>query len=235
MGPAGTYSIAFDINNNPVPFGWHQLIGSYVVTNSDGSVAKVASFVNVLFLKPGELVNRQPLFINAMSQVLFSTAGCTGNVAYVALNSVIYTGSNGVATLDAAPAINTPVTLSFWRYDMTTAPITNLVPASARLSNGTCQSNPAAPSSAIKVDRGASLTFLNALWPVSPRSCRPRQVHPRRLPRSQTERFAWGRGRLASKGDGIALPSWADARNAMRSERAGRRSCRLSWDESRRA
>lgn len=168
VGPSPIYSVAFDINGNPVPFGFHQLLGSYVVSNSEGVVAKVPTFVNVLFQKPGELVNRQLLVITGMSAVNFLTAGCAGDVGYVSGSSIIYTASNGVATLDAPGAVNAPVTLSFWRYDMTTAPATNLQPASQRSSNGTCQNNPPQLTSAIKVDRGAPVTFLNAMWPVTP-------------------------------------------------------------------
>jgi hypothetical protein len=168
MGLPGTYSIAVDINNNPVPFGWHQLIGSYTVTNTEGIVARVASFVNTLFLKPGEQVNRQPIYITGMSQLYFLTAACAGDTGYVSGSSVIYSSSNGIATLDAPTAVNTPVNLSFWRYDMNTPPTPNLQPVSVRSGNGTCQNNPPALASALKMDRGASLTFLNALWPVTP-------------------------------------------------------------------
>jgi len=168
VGPSPMYSVAFDVNGSPVPFGFHQLLSSYVVTNSEGIVARVASFVNTLFQKPGELVNRQPIYITGMSAVNFLTSGCAGDVGYVSGSSIIYTAGNGVASLDAPGVVNTPVTLSFWRYDMTTAPTANLQPASQRSGNGTCQNNPPLLTSAIKVDRGASVTFLNAMWPVTP-------------------------------------------------------------------
>ena len=168
MGPAGTYSIAVDIDNNVVPFGYHQLMGAYTLTNSEGIVARVPSFTNTLLLKPGEQVNRQPIFITGMGTVYFLTAGCAGDTGYVSGGSVIYSSGNGTATLDAPAVVNTPTSVSFWRYDMNTPPTLNLQPVSVRSANGTCQNSPPLLTSALKMDRGASLTFLNALWPVTP-------------------------------------------------------------------
>ena len=171
IGPSSTYSLAVDINNNLVPFGWHQLIGAYTLTNSEGIVARVPSFSNTLILKPGEQVNRQPVFVTGLSQLFFLTSECEGSVGYVSGSSVIYTSSNGIATFDAPPAANTMANASFWRYDMNTAPILNLQPVSVRSATGIC-STPSSPlpqlTSALTLNKGASLTFLNALWPVTP-------------------------------------------------------------------
>ena len=166
-GPPSNYSVVVDINNNLVPFGWNELMGSYTLTNSEGIVARAASFTNTSIIKPGEQVIRQVLFISGGGQLYFTTAGCAGDVGYVAGGGLIYSAGNGIATLDAPGMVNTPVTFSFWRYDMTTPPkSTNLSFASLRSPNGTCQNNPTAPSSVLTMNRGASLTFLNALWPV---------------------------------------------------------------------
>ena len=174
IGPSGTRSIAVDINNKSVPFGFHQLLGSYTLTNSEGIVAKVGSFTNIAMKMPGEQVPRQVVVITGgTGQLFFPTAKCTGNVGYVSGSSLSYNDSNGIATLDDAAAVNTDVTLSFWRFDMGTPPTPDFQPLSVRNANGTCAtvqptSPPAKLASALQLVRSEPVTFLNALWPVRP-------------------------------------------------------------------
>ena len=169
MGPPS--SCVVDLDNVFVPFCWHQLIGQWTLTNGEGIVARVASFTNTLVLRPGEQVNRQPVFITGLSQLFFLTSDCAGSVGYISGSSVIFTAGNGIATFDTPPAVNTTANVSFWRHDMATAPTANLQPVSVRSPTGVCStpSSPLAPvTSAIRVNKGASLTFLNAMWPVTP-------------------------------------------------------------------
>ena len=103
MGPAATYSIAVDIDNNVVPFGFHHLMSVYTLTNSEGIVARVTSFTNTLLQKPGEQVNRQPIFITGMGTVYFLTAGCAGDTGYVSERT-----STGVASNQSAACLSEP-------------------------------------------------------------------------------------------------------------------------------
>ena len=173
MGPSSSYSVAVDIDGNVVPFGFNQLMGVYTLTNSEGIVARVGSYSNTQLLKPGEQVSRQPIVVLgfAPTQVYFLETNCDASIAYVpGGGAMLYTSGNGVAAFVGAPAVNTMANVNFYRYDMTVAPILNL-PVRSFLQNGVCSTPtfpPAPIASALTVDKGASLSFLNALWPVAP-------------------------------------------------------------------
>jgi hypothetical protein len=203
MGPSSTRSIAVDINNKSVPFGFHQLLGSYTLTNSEGIVAKVGSFTNVAMKMPGEQVPRQVIVITGGSgQLFFPTTKCTGNVGYVSGSSLSHNDSNGLATLDDQASVNTDVTLSFWRFDMGTPPTPDFQPLSVRNADGRCATMqptdpPAKLTSALQLVRSEPLTFLNALWPVTPWN----SVHDGQLVSNQVS------GNLKDKGPARALES----------------------------
>jgi hypothetical protein len=154
-----------DIDNNLVPFGWHQLIG-HTLTNNEGIVADVASFANSNLLKPGELVTRQVLSISGFGSLYFPTSDCSGNVAYFSGSSLLYNRGNGIALFETAPALNTTANVSFWRFDMATAVTNNLQPSSVRGATGACGATSITLTSAIRMNRGAPLMFLNAMVPV---------------------------------------------------------------------
>jgi hypothetical protein len=165
MGPSGTYSLVVDINNNVVPLGFHQHIG-HTLTNSEGVVADVASIANSNVVRPGEVVTRQVLFIVGLGSLYFPTGDCSGEVAYFSGSSLLYNRGSGIALFETPFALNTMANVSFWRFDMTTTVTSNLQPSSVRSPTGACNPTTITLTSAMRMNRGAPLTFLNAMVPV---------------------------------------------------------------------
>jgi hypothetical protein len=173
MGPNGTYSIVVDLDNNVVPFGYHQLLSANVLTNSDGIMARVSNFSSIVITKQGEAVPRNVLYVIGLAQISYTTSNCSAGPgvgdAYIQTSSISYTNSNGVATFDAPAGVNTIANVSFWRYDMNTPVSLNQAIASTRTSGGQCIAAPGGTlTNAVRLIPSAHLTFLNALWPAMP-------------------------------------------------------------------